>query len=309
MVALLDELTEHNEFFDFLVDMIPQKLYIRQEPEVPAEFQSKEQRQKNMEQKKAHAKLAKRRKLDPKAATGTVAAQKETVTTVVPLDSQKSRIDALREKLRAKIAEKSQNRPAPDQVSKRAARRAAKQEKKKKQQQQQQQKASKADRAKQYTTKEASETDTPPEDDLQALDFGRLAGLNAPKPYYQANKALANLNKTQNLQKMLQDAKDKQDKLDGWKSALQEADGTRVHNDPKKLQKALKQKARKKEQSQKAWQARTKEQQRQAKDKQKIRQHNLANRKKGLKLSKKKIVEARPGFEGRKQDFLNKGQQ
>ena len=383
---LLEELSEHNDFFDMIVDMIPSKLYISGQS--GDDYNPKKNRfyrgvtEDSKEARKAAAKLAKRRKLDPSQVESTVdkkerlekdkqsanaatpssatpgkslAAPKShppaaTATTVSTTTSPyQSRIEALRAKLHAKIAEKQAQRPNPDQVSKRAARRA---EKRRRQEEAKRKKggssssSSKVDALKTAAaehykmTAATSHTMVDPSQDLMHLDFGRLSGLNhkTSENYAETNKSLANLSKSKNLKKMLEDAEEKRKKLQElkkgseeekakataiqWADTLKEADGQRVKDDPAKLKKALKHKAAKKAKSQKAWKSRM-EQTAAAKDeKQKIRQHNLAARKQGgavgANLSKKKIVSqdnkkdgsdggrrlSRAGFEGRR-EFLN----
>jgi len=194
---------------------------------------------------------------------------------------------------------------------------------------------------------------------LAQVDFGRLTGLNKTGSggtsgnYAQANKALANLSKTKNLQKLLADAEAKRLKLEQlkqgsetdkaqaaamqWADTLKEADGQRVKDDPAKLRKALKRKVAKKAASQKAWKSRLEQTAVTQQQKQDIRQHNLKARKQGgsigANLSKKRIVTEeerqgssgaqqqhqqgsgkedkgrrllRPGFEGKRREFLNK---
>jgi hypothetical protein len=385
---LLLELSEHNDFFDMIVDMIPSKLYIAGNsgddfnPSKYYKMQSKDSK----ETRRAKAKASKRRKLDPSKAETTVEAKArletserdgettatqlpqkmneapsssttttdttdtttdamDTTSTSTPVSPKQSRIEALQAKLHAKIMAKQGQRPSndnnPNQVSKRAARRAEKLRRK--------EEATNRKKASNTKTSDktagtnaaatnykiaSSATDNPAQD-LAALDFGRLAGLNTSKDNYQkANKSLANLSKSKNLEKMLADAENKRQKMEElkkgseedqaklksmqWTDTFKEADGQRVKDDPSKLKKALKQKAAKKQKSQKAWKSRVDQTTASKDERQKIRTHNLTQRKEGGKigatLSKKRIVEkedegkskrSRAGFEGRKQDFLN----
>lgn len=376
---LVRELTEHNDFFDMLVDMIPSKLYIagNSGDDFNPRYH-KGQSEESRDARKAAAKLAKRRKLDPeqvettvelkkrleeeekgtgllmpvakhggssKSATATATANTPTRTTPqeeTPASSTNlSRIEALREKLHAKIAS-LQNRPSttPEQMSKRAARRAEKRRRAEKKA-----KLSNQAQVKSYQVNDNNKMESSQET-LSTVDFGRLVGLDkTPKSYMETNKSLANVNKTKNLNKMLADAEAKRLKLQQlkqsadakdqqqaaqmeWSTVLKEADGERVKDDPAKLKKALKRKAAKKAKSQKAWKARLEQQSDKQKERLAIRQHNLNARKQGGKvganLSKKKIVTAdedggegekqgrrrsRAGFEGRKQEFLNSGKE
>ncbi|KAL3912982.1 MAG: hypothetical protein SGILL_006673 [Bacillariaceae sp.] len=271
--------------------------------------------------------------------------------------NNKSRIEALREKLHAKLAEKRALRPNSDpaSVSKRAARRAEKQKRKeeaiaanKRKKKGGTSNAEDKTQKKKFKLSTDLQSDKGATADLAQVDFGRLAGLNPTNNsnYNETNKALRNLSKTKNLEKMLADAEAKKQRLEElkhstreedkqkaanmeWGDAIKEASGERVKDDPAKLKKALKRKVAKKTKSSKAWKARKEQTQQKMDEKQKIRNHNLSKRKMGgaagANLSKKRIEESsaaaadgkgkepgsgrrlsRPGFEGRKQDFLNK---
>ena len=306
--------------------------------------------------RKAARKQAKRKKLDPAASESTTelvhrqqqerhggsSSIQETVkntdkaskpTSEEPKPHQ-SRIEALRAKLQAKIAQKQSNRPEsdPNQVSKRAARRA---EKRKRQEEAKQRAAKKGKSATINPSKTyelSSHANASPAQDLAQVDFGRLTGLNPKKSSDPSTRdILQNLTKPKNLHKILADAEAKREKLiqlkqQGeddklaalqWKDTFQEADGTRVKDDPNKIKKVLKRKAAKKQKSQKAWQSRTEQSSSAAQDRLSIRNHNLSARKQGGKvganLSRKEIRKNEPeekkgraGFEGRKRDFLNK---
>ena len=184
----------------------------------------------------------------------------------LPKDN-KSRIDALRAKLHAKIAEKGGNRPTdPSVVSKRAARRAEKQRRKDEAIKRKKSASTKVDgrstQTTSYTMGAGSKAGTAAQD-LAQMDFGRLTGLNPSAPNYKNNKALANLGSGKNLEKILADAEQKKAKLEQlkrsensedkeklakmqWSDALKEASGERVKDDPSKLKNKLKRKAAKK---------------------------------------------------------------
>jgi len=279
---------------------------------------------------------------------------------------KRSHIEALQEQLRAKIAAKRSQRQPSDaaadgqqQPSEGMSKRAKRKAEKLKRREEAMRKKAKTGESTTTTTKTykmaTALEQIPAARDLATVDYGRLAGLNSEAEnvfdssgkYLQANKALSNVNKTKNMQKLLAQAEAKKAELQElreeaqqnnddtarakvqaiqWADALKEADGRRVKDDPAKLKKALKRKAVKKQKSQKAWKSRMEQTQSQKKERQQIRQHNLEARKQGgqigANLSKKKIIPAgerkdeqgkkkpiasRAGFEGRKQDFLNSG--
>ena len=377
---LLADLMDNNDYFDELVDVIPKKLYLKGESGDDHNSKYyKGQSKESKEARRAKIKQLKREKFDPakaettsqaKARLGGVHAlpqipQTQQSNSAAPSatkspgskgsngkdDEKMSRIEALRAKLQAKLAEKRGNRPTdPNTVSKRAARRAAKKKRQEEAIRRNKKKAtSNAENNngsyKRLKLSAASAGMLDPSADLAQMDFGRLSGLN-PVPngnYSEVNKALKNLSKTKNLEKMLADAESKKQRLEElkksdrpedkekaanieWGDAIKEADGRRVKDDPAKIKKALKRKAAKKLKSAKAWKTRMDVTKSKMDDRQKIRNHNLSRRKMGgsvgANLSSKRIEmenennektkgrrQSRAGFEGKKQDFLNKKEQ
>jgi hypothetical protein len=395
---LIWELTEHNEFFDMIVDMIPNKRVVsgrhqQQSDTAPAREGSTTGSQQNKKSKfhkdpgpeskegrRAAAKATKRRKLDDRRGTlpdekehrgvateaskptdgrdgGSATAVSSTVTSR-EASPEKSRIEALRAKLHAKLASlKGSDRPSAEQVSKRAARRAEKQRRQQEQKSGGTKTAAGDSLPATYKLPPSSPVprDAANEDLAATLGFGRLIGIRPPKSsqnYLETNKALANLNKTRNLHKLLADAEAKKAKLEAlqqssdakdrkeatkllWADAIQEASGNRVKDDPAKIKKALKQKAAKKQKSQKAWKSRMEQVQKAQDDRQRQRTQNLQARKlKGRRAAASAVSASsasagkddgsarvgssalgpgrrlsRPGFEGRKQEFLNSGKE
>lgn len=121
-----------------------------------------------------------------------------------------------------------------------------------------------------------------------------------------------------------------------WGDTLKAASGVRMTEaNPALLKKAIKRKARKKEKSQESWRSRMEQTKESMDERQRVRNHNVAQRNlggaAGANLSKKRIKDddtkvegggkdgkkrprlgpygsgSRPGFEGKKAEFLNKG--
>lgn len=299
------------------------------------------------------------------------------------LNPNQSRIEQLRNKLKAKLEEKS-DRPAGASdtwVSKRAARRA---EKKKRQEMAAKKKAKSAKvgvggsglmkngmpgkvklvaadlgGSKINTDHKSKSSPSNVFDDLEGIDFGGIAGLKDPVGlrgnYAEANKSLKNLGKKKSLERLLEEAeakkarlrelkesgdvddKNKASKLE-WGDAIRVASGTvKARNmDPSILKKAIKRKAKKKAKSMESWKSRMDQTRDSMDERQKIRNHNISQRAKGgndgANLSSKRIKDdddkaggggeggkdrakrprlgphaGRAGFEGKKQDFINKG--
>lgn len=314
--------------------------------------------------------------------------EKSTSTSApMKLNPNQSRIEQLRNKLKAKLEEKS-DRPAGASdtwVSKRAARRA---EKKKRQEMAAKKKAKSAKvgvsvsgsglmkngmpgkvkliaadlGGSKINTDQKSKSASNVFDDLEGIDFGGIAGLKNPVGlrgnYAVANKSLKNLGKKKSLERLLEEAeakkarlrelkesgdvddKNKASKLE-WGDAIRVASGTvKARNmDTSILKKAIKRKAKKKAKSVESWKSRMDQTRDSMDERQKIRDHNLTNRAKGgndgANLSSKRIKDdddkagggggggeggkdrakrprlgphaGRAGFEGKKQDFINKG--
>jgi hypothetical protein len=297
------------------------------------------------------------------------------------LNPNQSRIEQLRNKLKAKLEEKS-DRPAGASdtwVSKRAARRA---EKKKRQEMAAKKKAKSAKvgvngsglmkngmpgkvklvaadlGGSKINTDQKSKSTSNVFDDLEGIDFGGIAGLKNPVGlrgnYAVANKSLKNLGKKKSLERLLEEAEAKKARLRElkesgdvddknkaseleWGDAIRVASGTvKARNmDTTILKKAIKRKAKKKAKSVESWKSRMDQTRDSMDERQKIRDHNISQRAKGgndgANLSSKRIKEdddkagggeggkdrakrprlgphaGRAGFEGKKQDFINKG--
>ena len=261
-----------------------------------------------------------------------------------------SRIEALRRKLALKISSARQGRPDGSSVSKRAARRAKKERSKSatdkagfsNAESGKKRSRSESDAELAVPAKKTSISAAAPKDDLSGLDFGMISGLKST-PAHKQNKSLANLGKKKSLDSMLVKAEAKKAKLRAlkqsndpedkakhdsivWGDALKSATGATVRDDPALIKKAMKRKDAAKSKSAKKWADRITTVASSMMEKQKIRKHNLQQRRlggsTGANLSSKKIVEekeegkrgrkgphsGRAGFEGKKDSFINGGE-
>lgn len=268
-----------------------------------------------------------------------------------------SRVEILRTKLRAKIAARRAERPTADSrtVSKRAARRAEKQKRVEAAKQRgghsHGTKAGASSSSIKVPLNDATRKNRGGDDDdavrrdLEGVDFGGIAGLSK-RAYHEDNRALANANRKKSLDRLLKEAEDKRERLRAlrasdddtdrekakkivWSDTLREADGVKnVDADPAAIKRAMRQKARKKAKSAKAWSDRSHQSRNASVERQRIRDGNLDRRKKGgatgANLSRKRIVDedadggkkrrragphadkTRAGFEGKKKGFITK---
>mmetsp|Transcript_16876 Transcript_16876/g.23883 ORF Transcript_16876/g.23883 Transcript_16876/m.23883 type:complete len:451 (+) Transcript_16876:195-1547(+) len=415
---LVKELADHNSFFDDLVDMIPAKLYIAGNTgdDMYNPKYGKGQSKESKEARRARNKLLKVSQFNPSTSETTLQAKKRIEQENVAMDEDsdndenlppdnheeedeevnenasvqnpgnndiitklgQSRIEALREKLRAKLEEKRLQRPggadgidpnSSGMISKRAARRAEKQRRIE---------LAKRKAGKSGSTQvkgnvkgivptikikkdmggtrfndinaSSSSPSSNPMDDLTGIDFGGIAGLN-PISSHKDNKSLGNIGKKKSLERLLAEAEAKKERLKQlkasdeaedkakaknmeWGDTLKAATGEKNKNtDTSQLKKQIKRKVKKKAKSQEAWKSRMENVKEKMDERQKIRNHNIDKRKlggaAGANLSKKRINEdekekdaatggkkrprlgphsgkGRAGFEGKKQDFINK---
>ncbi|CAA7391924.1 unnamed protein product [Spirodela intermedia] len=146
------------------------------------------------------------------------------------------------------------------------------------------------------------------------LSFGHVK--LGDKDYAGAKKRKKKLSKQQELEmaKQLEEAKKDPEKGEvvskkhSWKAAVNRAAGVKVHDDPKLLKESIKKEKKKHQKNAQKWKERSETREKLMAEKQKKRSDNIKERIHQTKLRKiekreKKLM--RPGFEGRKEGFLN----
>lgn len=124
------------------------------------------------------------------------------------------------------------------------------------------------------------------------------------------------LSKHQELEKAkkLEDAKKDPEKgkviakKHSWTAAMSRAVGEKVHDDPKVLQKSLKKEKKRHQKHAEKWKERIESQSKVRQEKQKNRSENIRERvqqKKARRIEKREKKLMRPGFEGRKDGYIN----
>ncbi|XP_066332197.1 ribosomal RNA-processing protein 14-C-like [Miscanthus floridulus] len=110
--------------------------------------------------------------------------------------------------------------------------------------------------------------------------------------------------------KQLQEAKKDPEKASkiAWDTARRRAAGEKVHDDPKLIKESLKKEEKRQQKHAAQWKERQKTVDKQRKEKQKKRTENIrdrAHQKKMRKIEKREKKLMRPGFEGRKDGYVN----
>lgn len=318
------------EFLDRLVDLIPAKHYLDSAAEghVEVRYLQKSERAAMKEEFKKKYKEAKRAKLDPDEAVGTlVQLQKQQEAKQREREEQQqgadgddahktaSRTEELRLKLQKRLEDMRKQRKAEETKEKVKSVKDWKEEALKKgrkkaaaQQKQGRQKMSKIERIdrEERTTRgnrSVQQKEKPVGSDFSfgKLEFGGEDGAR-PKKKQSKQELLEHVEKES--QKTL--SKD-EEKRRAWKAALARAHGEKVLDDPRLLKKSIKKDVKLKERKTKAWNERMekvkeKQNQRQQKRKDNLQQRIDAKREKKKERREKKLLRA--GFEGRKKGFI-----
>ncbi|XP_010452423.1 PREDICTED: surfeit locus protein 6-like isoform X2 [Camelina sativa] len=126
------------------------------------------------------------------------------------------------------------------------------------------------------------------------------------------------LSKARELERAMKLEADKKDpekgdviaKKHSWKAATSRAAGIKVHDDPKLLKQSIHKEKKRQEKNAEKWKERIEGQQKFKVEKQQKRSGNIADRieqNKLRKIAKREKKLLRPGFEGRKEGFINEG--
>ncbi|XP_010521679.1 PREDICTED: surfeit locus protein 6 homolog [Tarenaya hassleriana] len=100
-------------------------------------------------------------------------------------------------------------------------------------------------------------------------------------------------------------------KKHSWQAATSRAAGVKVHDDPKLLKQSIHKGKKRHEKNAEKWKERVENQQKMKMEKQHKRSENISGRihdKKMRKIAKREKKLLRPGFEGRKEGFINEGE-
>jgi len=241
------------------------------------------------------------------------------------LSSKQTDPNELKKKLQDKIGELRSKRKATDDGKQATKRRRVESKEKGKNKKQKQ----KEDEEEEEKEEEEEENDEGEEEE-QLMERDEASGNNIqystfsfdsgkPVPAYLSG---SEKRKKRSIKKILQEVEEKQllfDKIkdteegkkliekENWKKVLQKAEGIKVKDDPKLLKKTLKRKEKQKEKSSKAWKERTQQQLKEQQEKQRKRAENIRKHiQKRKEVRLKKLRKHRPGFEGRKNEMLNK---
>ncbi|XP_054806614.1 ribosomal RNA-processing protein 14-C isoform X2 [Prosopis cineraria] len=320
---------QHRLFFDKLIELIPAKFYLPIDDERPW-FQglSKAEKAAAKKETRENIKKSRRERLDPDKPSATTldllkqsldkekleGSNKEqvdmnTLTSGIEGDDRSMTYEELRQRLHRKIEEfrASRNCGSSNREKKREERNVKRgfQNKKRKKDDGNEGTKPKTDDPMEKRKKDAVEAS-------KDLLFGHIKLDNEER--HGKKKRKTSIHKEIEKAKKLEEAKKDPEKGEviakkqSWKAAMDRAAGIKVHDDPKLLEKSLKKEKKRQQKNSEKWKERIDTREKMKAEKQQRRSENIAERihqKKMRKIAKREKKLMRPGFEGRKEGFIN----
>jgi hypothetical protein len=329
VVDLKSLINEHSLFFDKLVDLIPARFYLPTDDIDKPWYQGLNKNQKALQKRESreNIKLARRVRLDPEKSTTTLELLKQNLekeksadddeddeTDTKPMalgleDANRSvTYEELRQRLHRKIEALRGNRN--DGTSERAKRRNDRKEiyeKKRKRESDSENKKPIISK----TPEEKVKQDI--EEASKGLTFGYVK-LGDDEEYGKKKKRRMSKYKELEEAAKLEEAKKDSEKGEiiakkhSWQAATSRAAGVKVHDDPKLLKKKLTKEKKIRQKNAEKWKERVQNTQKMKAEKQNTRSEHISERaqqKKQRKIEKREKKLMRPGFEGRKDGFIN----
>ncbi|XP_068657433.1 ribosomal RNA-processing protein 14-C [Aristolochia californica] len=316
---------DHSIFFDKLVELIPAKFYLPIEDKEKVWYQglSKAAKASAKKESRENTKKARRARLDPEKSTTTLELLKRRVEVEEgkpladddalendenvehPLNKTHSlTYEELRARYHQKVKELSEGR-APRAENKDKAEKKKNMDKGKR----------KHDELEDEALKPKNPVNLPKRKENEipvSLEFGVVKIGNEDESMKKKRK-LSKMKVLEKAQKLEEAKKDEERgeivrKKHSWEAATSRAMGVKVHDDPKLVKQSLKKEKRKQKKSTEKWKERIENVQKRKEEKQQTRKGHIAERvqdKKMRKIAKREKKLMRPGFEGRKEGFIN----
>ncbi|XP_058097919.1 uncharacterized protein LOC131242946 [Magnolia sinica] len=306
---------KHSIFFDNLIELIPARFYLPVEDKEKPWFQglSKVAKASFKKETRENIKKSRRSRLDPdNSSTTTLDLLKKSIQNEKSPTEKSDEIDVrienpipddrsvtyeeLRERLHRRIAELRGNRNTAD-----------KDDNKKKID------GKKKKRGDLPKRKQGLESEEMKASGLEnGLAFGHVKIGEQDEQIRKKRK----LSKAQELEKAkrLEEAKKDPEKGEviskkhSWQAAVSRAAGVKVHDDPRILKQSIKKEKKRKEKNAEKWKERMESRDKARAEKQQTRSENILGRireKKARRIAKREKKLMRPGFEGRKEGFIN----
>lgn len=309
---------EHSLFFDKLVELIPARFYLpTDDAKEKPWFQglSKVAKASAKKETRENVKKSRRDRLDPEKASGTGEMLRRAVEERDPADDDEvsakrdgaRTLEELRERIRKKRAELAAARaPKAENVVKRAKRRELFKGKRKREDGGEEKEPigdSSSDAVRRKAENAAA--------DGLAFTHVKLGGDGGGKK--NKKRKLSKAQVLERAEKLVEAKKDPEKggavaEKQSWKAAADRAMGVKVHDDPKLVRQSMKKEKKRQQKSAEKWTERVEGVQKSRAGAQQVRAQHIADRihdKKMRKIAKREKKLMRPGFEGRKEGFIN----
>ncbi|KAK9130872.1 hypothetical protein Sjap_011359 [Stephania japonica] len=321
---------EHSQFFDKLIELVPARFYLPVDDKEKPYFQglSKVAKASAKKESRENIKKARRARLDPDKSSSTLDLLKQSLETEKSIDvdnegggdddddddndqlghsnpeNRSVTHEELVERLHRRLEElRSKRNTGSSERSKRREGLAAKRKR-----------GGEADEERPKAGENSVDrTDEDANEASEKLTFGHVKiGSEGEAKGRKKRK----LSKSQMLEKAKRLEGDKKDpekgeavsKKHSWTAATSRAAGVKVHDDPRLLKQSLKKEKKRHEKSVEKWKERNETVEKGRAEKQQKRSRNIADKihqKKMRRIAKREKKLMRPGFEGRREGFIN----
>ncbi|KAJ9154088.1 hypothetical protein P3X46_027462 [Hevea brasiliensis] len=322
---------ESSLFFDKLIELIPAKFYLPTDDKEKKWFQglSKDEKALAKKESRENIKKARRERLDPQKSSTTTLdllmknldkekendESDEEEVEINPMisglegDDQSATYEELRQRLHRKIEELrgGRNSSGSNKVKKKNETKGIQQKKRKRESESEQKKPTMS------TTVEKVEKDVA--EATKELKFSHVKLGNEEELGKKKKRKVLKLKELEKAKKLEEAKKDPEKgdiitKKQSWKAATSRAAGIKIHDDPKLLKQSIKKEKKRHQKNVEKWKERVETQQKMKAEKQQARSKNIADRihqKKMRRIAKREKKLMRPGFEGRKEGYINEG--
>ncbi|XP_038978503.1 surfeit locus protein 6-like [Phoenix dactylifera] len=321
----------HSVYFDHLVELITARFYLPPDDDKPW-FQglSKVAKAAAKKESRENLKKARRARLDPEKSATTLDLLKKSIfkaadkssdgssesdgapeidensSRPVVADDRSVTYEELRQRLHRRIEELRSNRNTRPSEKKKEKKEKNKNKKNKKNKNKQAgEEAEPSSQGKQKREKERSQT----KGEMLLRPIKIEGGDDKKKKKKKLSKQQA-LERAKKLEEAKKDPEkgEKISKKHSWKAAVSRAAGVKVHDDPKLLKESIKKEKKKQQKHAGKWKERMESVENLRAEKQKKRTENIKERihqKKMRRIEKREKKLMRPGFEGRKEGYIN----
>lgn len=320
----------HNYFFDKLVELIPARFYLPADDDKPW-FQglSKDEKALAKKESRENVKKARKDRLDPETNKSTLDLLKQNLEKeksikesddeeeieIKPMmtdlegDNRSVTYEELRQRLHRKIEElrAGRNAGSSDKTEKNE-----RNERKGNQQKKRKREAGSEDK-RVASTNQSDKVEKDINEASKELAFSHVKIGNEANHKKNKKRKLSKSKELEMAQKLKEAKKDPEKgemiaRNHSWKAATSRAAGIKIHDDPKLLKQSMRKEKKKREKNVEKWNERRETTHKLKAEKQQKRSENIADRiqqKKMRRIEKREKKLLRPGFEGRKQGFVN----